>query len=105
MNRTPRQNRSIHKYCELLADALNDAGYSFNDGRVIQLPVRFTKENVNGTMWRNVQLAMYPEKASTTELETPEVGDVYKNLDLYLAENFGVSVPFPSEESKNDPPR
>lgn len=98
MKRTDQQNKAIHKYCEQLADALNDAGYTFNDQKVIQIDVQFTKENVKESIWRNVQTALYPEKHSTTELEKMEVSEVYENISRFIGERAGVHVPFPSQE-------
>jgi hypothetical protein len=98
MNRTEPQNRAIHLYLEMLAEALNDAGYHFNDGKVIQVDVDFTKENLKESVWRKVQQAMYPEKTSTTQLSTGEVSRVYENINRLMSERCGVHVPFPSRE-------
>jgi len=98
MKRTEKQNNSIHLYCERLAEALNDAGFSFNDQKVIKVEVSFTKENVKESIWRNVQTALYPDKHSTTDLEKMEVSEVYENISRFIGERAGVYVPFPSED-------
>jgi hypothetical protein len=97
MNRTPQQNKALHKGFELLADALNDAGYEMKEvlaAKAVDVP--WNKDTVKEVLFRPIMTAMY-EKGSTTELEKVEVSDVWDVLNRHLAENFGVSVEFPSE--------
>jgi len=96
--RTPQQNKSLHKYFDLLAKELNDGGYDVQT--VITVPVDFTRETVKKYLFKRIMSAMYPDKASTTELSTYEIGCVYENLNRITADRFGVSIPFPSEETK-----
>ena len=96
--RTIKQNSAIHLYCDLLADALNDAGFSVNDQVVLSLPVSFTGDNVKENIWKPVMTALYPDKTSTTQLEKMEVSEVYDNVNRAIAERTGVSVLFPSAE-------
>lgn len=99
MNRTALQNRALHLACSQIAQQLNAAGYDFNDGKVIRIPVSFTQDNVKEYMFKRVMNALHPDIESTTELTTKEVQEVYEELNRYLAENWGVSVPWPSQES------
>ncbi len=96
MKRTPQQQKAIEVYCNELAQKLNDAGYDFNDGKVIRLPVSFTQENVKEYMFKKIMGALYPDYVSTTELETNEVTEVYENVNRITADQFGVSLNFPS---------
>jgi hypothetical protein len=94
--RTSQQNNAIWKFCELLAAALNDAGfdmrtYPFREG----LSIPFAKESVMETFWRPVQVAMLG-KTSTRELEKSEVNAIYEALDRANSERTGVHVEFPS---------
>ncbi|MCP5017151.1 MAG: hypothetical protein GY938_18045, partial [Ketobacter sp.] len=57
MRHTPTQRKCIHKWCSMLADELNAAGYDFNDGRVVRLPVAFTGDNVFESMFKRVMTA------------------------------------------------
>ena len=100
MQRTDQQNKSIHLFCDLLAEALNDAGHTLNDKVVIKADIDFTKENVKEQIWKPVQQAMYPDKTSTTQLTTGEVSKVYEQINRFIAERAGVSVPFPSEDEQ-----
>lgn len=103
--RTDQQNRALHLYCDHVADALNDGG--FDKVAVLSqkaIPVLWTGEAVKEELFKSVMRAMcYDEngepKESTTQLDKMEVDAVYRVLDRWLAEKFGVSVPFPSEET------
>ena len=61
--------------------------------------VPWSQDMVKEVLWRGIQIPML-DKASTTELETDEVDRVYKVLDRHIAQNFGVSVAFPSLDSQ-----
>lgn len=104
--RTPSQNNAIHKYCRMVADALNECGLS----AYIDSPILKTKIEVAWTMemvkeiWHTTQFSMFPEKPRTTKsLERNEVSMVYDVLNRAFIErtNGNVSVIFPSIESTN----
>lgn len=104
--RTPKQNNSVHKYCQLVADALNDGGFplKFKLGdKEIELDwdTRLVKEN----LWRKIQIALLG-KGSTTELSKIEdIDKVYEHLNRFFSnEPFMFHIPFPSEESKGTMP-
>ena len=96
-NRTLKQNRSLHLYCQLLADALNDAGLDMRRTLKEDIEIPWTKENVKEFLWRPIQDAMF-QQASTTELNTAQVGQVYEVLNRHMSEKKGVSVSFPEED-------
>lgn len=98
--RTTKQNSSMWKYCEKLAEALNDAGftqesYPFRQG--LQIP--WTKNSVMEVFWRPVQAAMV-EAESTTKLSTKDVQAIYQALDRAMSERTGVHVEWPCRESQ-----
>ena len=97
--RTLKQNKCAHSYCGQLADALNDAGYDFNDGKVIRLPVAFTPENVKESMFKKVMTSLYPDKVSTTELNTEEMQCVYDNLNRFTSDLFGIGLDWPDRHN------
>ena len=97
--RTIPQNSCLHSYCQQLADALNSAGYDFNDGKVIRLPVQFTPETVKEYMFKRVMRALYPDKVSTTELSTVEIQSVYENLNNFTSSKFGVGLQWPDRHN------
>lgn len=123
--RTALQNRSLHKWCELMAIALNDAGLDMKAvlfGRVEQEVMEYldtacpiikddvqgifdsfqerfdlpwTKTSVKDSLWRPVQIAMM-DKESTTELETVDPSVICDTLNRHFSEKHGVYVPWPS---------
>ena len=93
------QRGSLHKWCDDIAETLNAAGYDFNDGLVIQMPVSFTKENVKESMVKRVMMSLYPDLDSTEKMEPKQVIEVQDNLIRFIAERTGVVLPpWPSEE-------
>jgi hypothetical protein len=99
MTRSDQQNKSIHVYCEELANKFNEAGL---DARKVLKPdvhIPWNKEMVKRLIWKPVQDAMF-DKYSTTKLSRTEVSEVYEVLNRHTAERFGISVPFPTKEEK-----
>ena len=96
--RTEQQNKALHKYFEMLASELNDAGL---DMKVVLKPtvdIPWTKENIKEYIWKPVQKALLL-KESTTELTTDEVTKVYETINRLIAEKHGIHIPFPTDES------
>lgn len=96
--RTPTQNKALHKFFELLADSLNDAGWNVQKTLRHDVEIPWNPTLVKELIWRPVQEAM-TEKHSTTELDRMEPSQIYEVLNLHLGEKLGIHVPFPSEET------
>lgn len=97
--RTSQQNKAMHKYFELLASALNDSGYEMKKVlEVKSVDVPWSSVSVKEVLWRPIQEAV-TGKESTTELNTVDPSEIYTILDRHISSNFGVHVPWPSEES------
>jgi hypothetical protein len=94
MIRTAQQNKALHKYCELVAEALDEAGYDMKE--IIKIPIRPNKENVKESMFKPIMSAIFPDKESTTELSSVEVTEVYEHMNRALGERFGIHVDWPS---------
>jgi len=100
MKRTDQQNRALHKYCELLAEALNNAGLEMKtvlSAKSVDVP--WNKNTVKEVLWRPIQEAM-TGKESTTEITTVEPSEIYHVLDRHMGEKFGIHVEWPSEETR-----
>lgn len=97
--RTPTQNKAMHKYYRLLANAFNDAGYTVQKVLTKPLNISWTENLVKDILWRQVQEAMF-DKESTTKLSTAEVSKVYEEINNYTATKLGVHVPFPSKDNQ-----
>jgi len=98
--RTSTQNASLHKFCALLAEALNDAGFDFRLFMKEGYPVPFTEVLVKEHIWRPVQKAVTGHE-STTKPKTNEYAMIYDVLNCKLAEH-GLYVPWPSKDSIGD---
>lgn len=98
IKRTNQQRKAIEVFCRELAEKLNDAGYDFNDGRIIRLPVSFTQENVKEHIFKVVMNNLYPEITSTAQLNTKQVNEVYNGVNMIISENWHIYVDPPSNE-------
>src|SRR3990167_6968622 len=103
VQRTLQQNKALHLYCQMVADALNNAGYDivksiklFREG--VDIP--WTKEGVKEILWREIQKTMF-NKISTTKLSKHEEIDlIHETLNRFLSERFGIEyIPFPHDEN------
>lgn len=93
--RTSKQNSALHVYCKLLAEALNEAGYSYIveiNGKRSQID--WSMYSVKEFMWRPIQQAI-ANKNSSTECSTKDYPEIYENLNRLTAERFSVSVEWP----------
>lgn len=95
--RTLQQNKAIHKYFELLADELNNAGLSMTKVLKPGVEIDWSPSMVKKYLWKPVQDTML-DKESTTKLNTKEVSKIYETLNRLTAQKFGISVVFPSNE-------
>jgi len=97
--RTHTQNNAIWKYCKMLADALNAAGYDMRAFPLKEgLTIPWGKSSVMETFWRRVQREVVG-KDSTRDLTTKEVNVIYEALDAAISQRTGVHVEFPSKEN------
>lgn len=95
--RTSQQNKAMWVYLTRLSEQLNDAGL---DMRAVLKPgvdIPWTKQSAHDQLWIPIQEIM-TGKASTTEMDTVEPSRIYEVLNRHIAEKFGVSIPWPSDE-------
>jgi UDP-N-acetylglucosamine 2-epimerase len=98
--RSALQNKALHKYCEMLAEALNDRGLDMTVVLSHHPEISWTKEAVKEKLWRPVQEAMLNKK-STTKADRNEYSKVYDELNKHLIDRHGVSVPWPEKRGAN----
>lgn len=94
--RTPVQNRSMHKLFGQLADQLNILGL---DMKVILKPtyqIWWTPESVKRDLWKPLQKVIL-DKEHTSDLFTDEVSKVFEQLAHIIGEKHGVEIEFPSQ--------
>lgn len=100
MKRTAQQNKALHKYFEMLAETLNDAGLDMKVVLKPSIAIDWTKDSVKDYLWRPIQEA-YIKEHSTTQLTTKDLNQIWAFLDRHLKEKFGqfAELPeFPSTE-------
>lgn len=101
--RSSQQNKSLHLFCKMIADKLNDEGQTWNMagwfGRTYEVPfsLKIVKENI----WKPIQLALF-DKESTTALNTEEINKVVDVINKHISERFGISAEWPSLENINE---
>lgn len=94
MQRTSKQNNSLHLYCRQLASLLNKSGISqsvFFEG----MEADYTEEMIKG-IFRKYARVMYGED-STKKLTTGQITALYDELNRHVSK-FGISLAWPSED-------
>src|SRR3990167_7714803 len=94
--RTLKQNDSLHLYFEMWSQALNDAGIPVQVAIKPFMDLQFTPLNIK-EIWKVIQRIQLG-KEHTAQLTTDEVGKIDREFSKHWAENFGLHVPFPSED-------
>ncbi len=95
VKRTDAQNRALHKWLELVSEALNDAGLDVRHTLREEIEIPWNKDLAKEHLWRPVQKAVLG-KESTTEPERSEYTQVYDVLNRHLGEKLGIHVPWPT---------
>ena len=99
--RTALQNRSLHKYYSLLAEALNDGGFEMQKVIRQDVDIPWTGTTVKEILWRPLQIA-YKLENSTKRLKTTDIDKIYDILNKVIGERTGVYVPWPCIENMRD---
>lgn len=95
--RSDAQNRALHKWLEMLSEALNAAGLDMRQTLREDIEIPWNKERAKEHLWRPVQIAVL-DKESTTEPTTGEYTRVYDVLNKHLGEKLGIHVPWPEKD-------
>ena len=93
--RTSKQNKALHVYFQLLADALNDAGFDMK--KVMRVDIPWTAYAIKEYLWKPV-MKQQLGKESTRDLETKEIDQIYDTVNRAVGERTQIHVPFPSNE-------
>lgn len=97
--RTLPQNNSLHLGCELIANALNDAGLDIRKVIKPTVEIPWNKYMVKEYLIRPVMKVM-TGKESTRELnKTNEPSDIWDVVMRHLQQNHGMEyIPFPNKD-------
>ena len=96
--RTSAQNNAMHKYFELLANALNDAGLDQVKTLKPGTEIPWEPESVKKKLWGAIMKAM-TGKTRTRDLDIDEISKIYETLHRHMAEKHSVMVLFPSKDN------
>lgn len=96
-NRTPLQNRSLHKYFSMLAEDLNDAGLDMRKTLKPEIEMPWTQENIKNLMFKPIIQAMFGVD-STTDLDTKQISEAYEVLNRHTQSKLGIGILWPSNE-------
>lgn len=96
--RTLKQNKSLHKWLELLSQSLNDSGLTIEKTLTGKVEIPWSASTVKDILFRQVMKAQ-TGKDSTTQLSTKELNQVVETLTRYLATQHDLVVDFPSVET------
>ena len=97
--RTQTQNKSLHLFCEMLANILNDGGIDFRVFIKEGYPVPFNDMLVKEYIWRPIQKAI-TGKESTIKPAPHEYALIYDAVNTKMVEH-GIYVPWPCKETRD----
>lgn len=100
--RTSQQNRSMHKYFQLVSDEAKNTGSTFSDfiRNRPKMEMPWTPQRVK-EMWKAAAMHMYGVD-STTKLTTKQIDQVYDVVNKVLGEELNIHIPFPSKDNLNE---
>jgi hypothetical protein len=99
VKRTDKQNRSLHKWFEQVANEMNERGMTVEMVlSTYKVQIDWNKTRFKELVWRPVQEAL-TNKASSTEPETNEYIEIYDHINRWLSEQ-GVHIPWPDRFSQ-----
>lgn len=99
--RTSQQNKALHKYLTLVAQELTNQGQTMQEvvKHIRKAEITPTMHTIKEIVWKPLQEIILGKK-STTELTTAEVNKVYEVMSMWLAKEFQIDLPFPSNEDE-----
>ena len=98
--RSNLQNSSLHLYCELIARALNNAGYSYKQRNILNddiVEIPFNMEMIKEGVWREIQKTLFDIK-STTKLTSRMINKIIDVITEWLSTK-GIRVDFPNKDT------
>lgn len=97
--RTMFQNNALHLWYELVAQELNNAGYTVQLVLKEKIDIDWDKDKFKTLLWHPAQEAILNKKSTTELRKTEDIDKVYEHLNRHLGEKFGVHIPFPNDEN------
>jgi len=98
--RSNPENNAMHRYCDQLSKALNDAGLDFRQTLRQDIEIPWNEYLVKEFLWRPIQKAMTGH-TSSTKPKRGEYGKIYEVLNRHTSAKLGVFCVWPSKESRD----
>lgn len=98
--RTYKQNNALHKFFSLVAQELNNAGYTVQAVLKKSIDIEWDGDKVKKLLWGPIQELLLKIKSTTDLKKTGDIDKVYDTLNRHLGENFFVHIPFPQKEEE-----
>ena len=95
------ENNAMHRYCDQLAKALNDAGLDFRQTLRQDIEVPWNGDLVKDFLWRPVQKAMTGH-TSSKKPDRGQYGKIYETLNRHTSAKWGLFVPWPCKDNMVD---
>ena len=99
--RTLQQNRALHLWFELVAQALNEGGFNVQLVLKQKMDIDWNKELIKELLWRPAQKVILHKNSTTELLKQKDIDEVFDHLNRHLGEKFWIHIPFPSEAQVN----
>lgn len=98
--RSKLQNSSLHKWCRMCAEVLNDAGFDMRKTLRQDADIPWTEYSFKEFIWRPVQQVMTGEE-STTQPSRSEYPKISETVVRHIAQRVGVNLPpWPCRDSQ-----
>lgn len=102
--RTNQQSKALHKYYELLAIELNNAGITVQKFLKQSIDIDWNAHTIKELIWRPLQEHLTGKK-STTELDkVTEITEIWEQINRHIGQNWGLYVRFPARDPENIAP-
>ena len=102
MDRTYKQNRTIHLLFRRMAEALNEAGFEIAHPFKPSLEIPWSEESVKDLLYKPI-ITSYFKVDRSSLLDTAQLSESMEILVDAVNRNTGVYVPIPSQEFTNAP--
>lgn len=100
--RTDQQNKALHLYFRLVADALNGAGLTVQETLKHQMDIEWNPHRVKELIWRQAQKKILNKESTKDLSKQMEIDEVYETINRWLASMGVESIPFPHHEGDID---
>ena len=102
MDRTYRQNNTLHLLFRTMAKGLNDAGFEIPHPFKPDLEIPYSEESVKELLYRPI-ITMYFKVNKSSELDSEQLSESMNILVDAVVRNTGVRIDIPSQEALYGP--